>query len=129
MKRVRILVIEDDPLNLELVRDVLEHRGHEVFEAGSVAEGRTQIRATQPDIVLADIDLPGGGGELLVRETRRDPALADLPIIAVTACSMEGDGERLLQVGFTGYKSKPINTRTFATEIEQFLRKVDTSAP
>ena len=128
MTRARILVVEDDQLNLELLREVLEQRGHEVIEARSVDEGRAQVRHSAPEIVLADIDIPGGGGEVLVRELRRDPALADLPIIAVTACSMAGDRQRLIALGFTDYKSKPIDTRTFAVEIESFLGKAASRA-
>ena len=90
--------------------------------------GCAQVRLRAPDIVLADIGIPGGGGEVLVRELRRDPTLAQLPIVAVTACSMEGDRQRLMAIGFTGYKSKPIDTRTFALEIESFLRKADAGA-
>lgn len=74
-----------------------------------------------------DIGLPGGGGELLLREIRQDPRLADLPVIAVTAQALPGDRERLLGAGFDGYFSKPIDTRTFGGEIEAFLRTKGTT--
>lgn len=120
--RARILVVEDTPLNLQLVRDILEHRGHEIQAAVTVQEARERLQRSKPDLVLLDILLPGGGGELLLREIRASAALADLPVVAVTALSMEGDHERLLGAGFDGYLSKPIDTRTFGSAVESFLK-------
>lgn len=119
----RILVVEDHPLNRKLVRDILEHRGHEIIEATSVAEGRERLREARPDLVLLDVHMPGGGGEILLAEIRSspDPALARLPVLAVTALAMRGDRERLLRAGFDGYFSKPIDTRRFGPEVEAFL--------
>lgn len=119
----RILVVEDHPLNLQLVRDILEYRGHTVDSAGSVDAARERLREARPDLVLLDIQLPGGGGEALLRELRGSPALAHLPVIAVTALAMEGDRERLLAAGFDGYLSKPIDTRTFGPAVEAFLQR------
>jgi two-component system cell cycle response regulator DivK len=121
--RARILVVEDNPLNLQLVRDILEHGGHEIYAATSVQAARKTLEEAKPDIVLLDIQLPGGGGEKLLREIRASAVLADLPVIAVTALAMEGDRERLLSAGFDGYLSKPIDTRTFAATVESFLEK------
>lgn len=115
----RILVVEDNALNLQLVRDILEYRGHEVVSAASVPEARSRLIETRPDVVLLDIQLPGGGGETLLDEIRS--ATPDLPVIAVTALAMDGDRERLLKAGFDGYLSKPIDTRTFGPTVESFL--------
>lgn len=77
--------MEDNPLNLRLVRDILEHRGHEIEFATTVPDARDRLRSGRPDLVLLDIQLPGGGGEKLLQEIRGSTALADLPMIAVTA--------------------------------------------
>jgi len=117
----RILVVEDNPLNLQLVRDILEYRGHQVDSATTVDEARDRLRSVTPHLVVLDILLPGGGGETLLQEIRANPDLAHLPVIAVTALAMEGDQEHLLEAGFDGYVSKPIDTRTFGPAVEFFL--------
>lgn len=121
--RARILVVEDNALNLQLVRDILEYRGHEIEFAATLPEARERLNDARPDLVLLDIQLPGGGGEKLLQEIRGTAALADLPVIAVTALAMEGDRERLLGAGFDGYLSKPIDTRTFGPSVESFLKR------
>jgi CheY-like chemotaxis protein len=116
-----ILIVEDNPLNLQLVRDILEHRGHQVRVATCVDEARAQLRVGRPALVLLDIRIPGGGGELVLEEIRAEPSMVGLQVIAVTAQSMAGDRERLLACGFDGYVSKPIDTRAFGPMIEAFL--------
>jgi len=118
----RILVVEDNPLNRLLVHDILELRGHEVVEAANVDEALGQLALERPDLLLLDVQIPGGGGEAVIREVRQRPQLADLPIIAVTSLAMPGDRERLLSIGFQGYLSKPIDTRTFGAAIESYLK-------
>jgi CheY-like chemotaxis protein len=119
--RARILIVEDNPLNRLLVHDLLELRGHAVLEAATVDEARALLESERPDLLLLDVQIPGGGGEAVIREVRRRRELAGLPIVAVTSLAMPGDRERLLSIGFHGYLSKPIDTRTFATAIEAFL--------
>lgn len=119
--RARILIVEDNALNLQLVRDILEHRGHEIDTATTVQQAQQRLRGEAPDVVLLDIQLPGGGGELLLRDIRQIATLHDLPVVAVTALAMDGDRERLLKAGFDGYVSKPIDTLTFASTIESFV--------
>jgi CheY-like chemotaxis protein len=118
-----ILVVEDNPVNLRLVCDILQYRGHRTLEAGRVEEGREQLRRSVPDLILLDLQIPGGGGELLLREIRENPTLKHLPVIAFTAFAMRGDANRLLKAGFDAYMSKPIDTRTFCPEIEVYLGK------
>jgi len=122
-----ILIVEDNPLNLRLVRDILEYRGFAIETATNVQEASERIRAVRPDLVLLDIQIPGGGGERVLGEIRDNPSLARLPVIALTALAMEGDRERLLNAGFDGYLSKPIDTRTFGSVIESYLEKGDSS--
>jgi CheY-like chemotaxis protein len=119
VRRLRILLVEDNPLNRKLARDVLEHRGHEVVEAVDVEQGWAAA-GRFPDVVLLDVQIPGGGGEALLRRIRGAPGVAALPVVAVTAFAMEGDRERFLALGFDGYLSKPIDTRTFAATVEGF---------
>jgi CheY-like chemotaxis protein len=120
--RLRILVVEDNAMNRQLLRDILGHRGHEVLEAANVGEARAHLSEARPDVVVLDVQIPGGGGEALVREIRGDPSLASLPVVAVTAFAMAGDRERLLAAGFDGYISKPIDTRAFGPAVEGYAR-------
>ena len=117
-----ILVVEDNHLNRLLVHDILELRGHQVIEAATVDEARRALEERRPDLLLLDVQIPGGGGEAVIREVRGRADLADLPIVAVTSLAMPGDRERLLSIGFQGYLSKPIDTRTFGAAIESFLK-------
>jgi two-component system cell cycle response regulator DivK len=121
----RILIVEDNPLNRLLIHDVLELRGHEVIEAATVDEARAVLARVRPDLLLLDVQIPGGGGEAIIREVRKRADLASLPIIAVTSLAMPGDRERLLSIGFQGYLSKPIDTRTFGAAIESYLKPAD----
>jgi CheY-like chemotaxis protein len=119
----KILIVEDNPLNLRLLCEVLEHRGHSVDIAMSVAQARERLRDAPPDLLLLDIQIPGGGGEQLLREIKADPCCVGLPVIAVTALAMAGDRQRLIDAGFDGYFSKPIDTRAFGPAIEAYLKE------
>jgi CheY-like chemotaxis protein len=121
----RILIVEDNPLNRLLVHDILELRGHDVMEAATVDEALDALRSLRPDLLLLDVQIPGGGGEAVIREVRARAELADLPIVAVTSLAMPGDRERLLSIGFQGYLSKPIDTRTFGPAVESYLKGAD----
>jgi two-component system, cell cycle response regulator DivK len=121
MKGKRILVVEDNDINRQLVCDILSHAGCEIAQACSVEEGRLRLEEFTPDLVLMDIRIPGGGGELLLQEIREKPALAAVPVIAVTAFAMPGDREKLLKSGFDGYLSKPIDVRSFARTVAAYL--------
>jgi CheY-like chemotaxis protein len=123
----RILIVEDNPLNRLLIHDLLELRGHEVKEAATVDEARAVLAVFRPDLLLLDVQIPGGGGEAIIREVRKRAELHDLPIVAVTSLAMPGDRERLLSIGFHGYLSKPIDTRTFGAAIESYLKPADTA--
>lgn len=119
----KILVVEDNPMNLLLLRELLEHRGHSVDSAASVDQASARLRSTRPELVLVDIQIPGGGGELVLREIRSEPCYRHLPVIAVTALAMSGDRKRLLELGFDGYFSKPLDTRAFGPAVERYLRE------
>jgi CheY-like chemotaxis protein len=117
---LRILIIEDHPLNRQLARAILEQRGHQVSEAVDVEGAWLELQKSNPQIVLMDIQFPGGGGEYLLRKIRSNPSTARLPVIAITAYAMQGDRERFLEMGFDGYLTKPLDTRAFGPAIEAF---------
>jgi two-component system cell cycle response regulator DivK len=117
----RFLVVEDDPWSQHLVCEVLRMEGHEVRAASTVQHARVEL-ANKPDAVLLDIHIPGGGGEGFLREIRATPDLGELPVIALTASAMQGDRERFLSQGFTGYLSKPIDVRTFCKSILDMIQ-------
>lgn len=119
----RILVIEDNPANMELVRYVLEAFGYAVSAAADGEIGLELARAEPPDLVVCDLQLPGIGGIEVARRLRAQPALARVPLVAVTAYAMVGDRERVLASGFDGYIAKPIDPQTFVPLIAAFLAR------
>jgi len=125
----RILIIEDNPANLELMVCLLESYGHVPMMAEDGETGFEIIKREQPDLVLCDIQMPGLSGYQLARLMKSDPALRKIPLVAVTALAMVGDKEKGLDAGFDGYISKPIESRTFVAEVEAFLGITRTDEP
>ncbi|MHB8838675.1 MAG: response regulator [Gemmatimonadaceae bacterium] len=121
--KLRVLVIEDTPLNLELITEVLEHAGHTVLAATSATAGLTLAKTAAPDVVLMDIRLPDVDGYEATRRIRHDPALRGITVIALTAQAMRGDEEAALAAGCDAYISKPINVRTITAEIERIVKR------
>ena len=115
-----ILIVEDDPQNMYLARFLLERAGYVVSEAKDGAAGVTAALKGEPDLVLMDILLPEIDGLEATRRIRRD---SDRPmtIVALTALSMKGDREAILDAGCDGYISKPIDPDTFVEKVEAFL--------
>src|SRR5215510_5629096 len=97
-----------------------------VVEDKTVDEACALLDREPLDLLLLDVQIPGGGGEAVIREVRQRADLADLPIVAVTSLAMPGDRERLLSIGFQGYLSKPIDTRTFGPAVESYLKSAET---
>ena len=117
----RVLVVEDQPLNMELAVAILENNGYEVWTASDAKECLSVLQKGRPDIILMDIQMPGTDGLELTRMLRADPATQDLLIVAMTAHAMEEDGERVRAAGCDGYLIKPIQTRLLAQQIAGFL--------
>ena len=117
----RILVVEDNPLNLKLMRDVLEFQGFEVLTAKSVEEGIAVASITSPDLVLMDLQLPGMDGHEALLRMRSDPRCRMIPVVAVTAFAMKGDEEVIRQGGCEAYISKPISIVAFLDTVRRFL--------
>jgi len=117
----RILVIEDNVDNLRLMTYLLEAFGHSVVTAGDGPEGLRRAESENPDLIICDVHLPGIDGHEVARLLKSDPARAATPLLAVTALAMVGDRERVLQGGFDGYLSKPIEPQLFVRQVEEFL--------
>ncbi len=116
-----ILVVEDNPDNMYVLDHLLTRKGYTVVQAINGEEALEQIEATNPVLVLMDMQMPGLNGYATVEALRRQVRFAALPVIAVTASSMPGDRERALQAGCTDYIAKPINPRLFLQLIAQYL--------
>ncbi|HUX33797.1 MAG TPA: response regulator [Gemmatimonadaceae bacterium] len=117
----RVLIVEDNQLNMELATDLLAAAGHAVLQAATAEAGIVMARAQRPDLILMDIRLPGMPGSAAVRVLKGDAGTARIPTVALTAQAMRGDADAAREAGFDGYMSKPIDTRRFVTEIEEFL--------
>src|SRR5690349_17884150 len=121
MSQSRILVVEDNPKNLKLVRDVLTFSGFEVIEATCGEDGVRLARETLPDLILMDLQLPGIDGNEALRQIR---AAEDdhVPVVAVTAFAMNEDRENAFESGFDGYVEKPISVRSLPQQVRDFLQ-------
>jgi two-component system cell cycle response regulator len=117
----RILIVEDNPANLELMSYLLRAFGHTVIEAHDGEAGLERLRRDAPDLILCDIQLPGIGGIQVGARIRKDPAFDGVPLVAVSALAMVGDRETILAAGFDGYLAKPIVPETFAKQVDAFL--------
>jgi CheY-like chemotaxis protein len=120
MKR-KILYIEDNEQNLYLVKFLMEKHGYEVCAAMDGQEGIDSAARLRPDLILLDIQLPHMDGYTVARKLRTNPALAEIPIVAVTSYAMAGDRDKALSAGCNGYIEKPINPDTFMQQVEQHL--------
>lgn len=119
-----ILVVEDNQASMRLMSVMLNLAKCPYVSATTVQEARERIAAAQPTLVFMDIQVPGGGGELLLQEIRSNAALASTKVFAMTAFSMEGDCQRFLSIGFDGYFSKPIDTKQIRGVIRQHMEEI-----
>src|SRR5665213_725356 len=117
----KILIIEDNVLNLELATDLLEANGFAVVSAPTAEDGLRLARELMPDLVLMDFSLPGMDGLTATRHLKTDPATRHLTVVGLTANAMKGDAEAALQAGCDGYLTKPIDTRTFVASVTRFM--------
>lgn len=123
MKAITILVIEDNPLNLELVTDLLEADGFVVHQARTATDGLRLASEVAPGLVLMDFGLPDMHGLSATQSLKTDPTTRHLPIIALTAHAMKGAECSALQAGCDGFLTKPIDTRTFVATVRTFLSR------
>ena len=117
----RVLVVEDNPANLELITDWLEVEGYEVKSATDLEQAFACLEAELPQIVLLDVKLGSEDGLKLAEAARKDPRWRDLPIIAVTAHAMVTDQERVMRAGCNASVSKPIDFSALRSELQRWL--------
>ena len=117
----RILVIEDTEDNRQIVRDLLENAGYELIEALDGLAGVAMAEREHPDLILMDIQLPGLDGYEATRRIRAVPALATVPIIAVTSYALSGDEAKTRAAGCDGYVAKPFSPRQLLAKVREFL--------
>mgnify|MGYP002713198413 CR=1 FL=1 len=122
-KRRTVLVIEDTPDNLELIKVLLEDAGLHTLEATTGREGIEIAIAQRPHLILLDIQLPDISGYEVLRAIRNSPTNGDIPIIAITSYAMSGDREKLLGAGCNGYIEKPIDTDNVVNIILNHIRE------
>lgn len=119
--KAKILYIEDNDQNFYLVNFILTLQGYEVIWAQDGQAGIEAALGSATDLILLDIQLPVMDGYAVARELRLNPSLDKTPIVALTSYAMPGDREKALQAGCSGYIEKPINPKTFASQIERYL--------
>jgi two-component system, cell cycle response regulator DivK len=127
-----VLIVEDNELNMKLFRDLLEGQGYRTLGAGEGLEAFALARDHRPDLILMDIQLPAISGLEVTRWLKEDPALAHIPVVAVTAFAMKGDEARIRDGGCEAYLAKPISVTSFLETVRRFLERgaqVPTGSP
>ena len=122
MEERTVLVVEDDEMNMKLVRALLKIGKYRILEASDAESGIALARRHGPDIILMDIQLPGMDGLSAAKIIKGDEELKQIPVIALTALAMQGDNERARAAGCDGYLTKPIDTRTFLGTLASFVK-------
>ena len=116
-----IVIVEDNPRNLKLLRDVLGATGYRTLEATNAEDALELIPSKLPSLVLMDIQLPGMDGITARQKLGEDATTRDIPVVAVTASAMPMDRKKILASGFDGYITKPINVKAFLAEVKAIL--------
>lgn len=122
-----ILVVEDNPANFRLVTETLGYRGYRTIAADSAEAALTLLATTAPQLILLDLALPRMDGLTLARELKSNPRTRTIPLVALTAYAMREDEQRARAAGCDGYLTKPIDTRTFADQLETFMPRAKPS--
>lgn len=117
----KVLIVEDNELNMKLFNDLLEAHGYETLQTKDGFKALEMAREHTPDLILMDIQLPEVSGLEVTKWLKDDDALAAIPVVAVTAFAMKGDEERIREGGCEAYLSKPITVATFIQTVRQFL--------
>lgn len=118
-----VLIVEDNIVNRELLREVLSARGYAVEEAEDGLQALDRLKDLKPDFLLLDLNMPVLDGFATLQRIRESPELSVLPVLAVTASAMRGDREKALEAGFDGYITKPIKSSELFAEIERVIEK------
>jgi len=117
-----ILIVDDNPLNLELAADVLELADFYVITARSGRESIEKAEKTNPDLILMDLRMPEMSGLEAMQELQRNKITSNIPVAVLTASVMKGDEERLLESGFFAYLEKPIDPSRFANQVADLIK-------
>lgn len=117
----RVLIVEDNDLNMKLFHDLLEAHGYDTLQTRDGMEALRLARQHRPDLILMDIQLPEVSGLEVTKWIKEDDDLRAIPIIAVTAFAMKGDEEKIREGGCEAYIAKPISVANFLTTVERFL--------
>ena len=125
----KILIVEDNPLNMRLIELALRAKGYTLLKATDGKEVIDAVVKELPDIILLDIQLPDISGLEIARRLKKNQAFKHIPIIAVTACAMKGDKERILEAGCNAYLPKPINIRKLPDKVAEMLLKQQRQKP
>jgi two-component system, cell cycle response regulator DivK len=118
----KILVVEDNPVNMELTADILGAAGYTVLQAENAERGIALARTERPALILMDVRLPGMDGLSATEILKAEPETRAIPVVALTAHAMKGDEAKALAAGCEGYITKPIDTRALPHEVAGFLR-------
>jgi CheY-like chemotaxis protein len=119
----KILIVEDNPTNMRLIRMVLGNKGYRLLEATDGEEALAVAIEGRPDLIVMDIQLPKMDGLEVTRRLRQTPQFRETPIIALTASAMEGDREKIMAAGCDEYISKPVSTHQFPRLVAEMLQR------
>ena len=120
---IRILLVEDNELNRDMLSRRLQRRGYDVVLAVDGQEAITTAETSKPDVILMDMDLPVLNGWEATRTLRNNPAIRDIPVIALTAHALPADRERAIEAGCDAYQSKPVDFPELVSKIEQLTKR------
>lgn len=123
MAHESILVVDDQSTSIKLIQSILAGEGYQMLVAVNATEALQAVQDSRPDLILMDICLPGLDGLALTKLLKSNPESRHIKVVAISAYASPGDDERFIAVGCDGYLAKPINTRTFANSIREYLDK------
>ena len=116
-----ILIVEDEPKNTTLIRDLLQVSGYSTIEATTGKQGVELAKASKPDLIIMDVQLPEMDGLEATQILKADATTSNIPVLALTSYAMKGDKERILEVGCDGYLAKPIDIQEFLKTVAEYL--------
>jgi CheY-like chemotaxis protein len=121
---IKVLIVEDNYMNMVLVRDLLSAHGYIVSEAENGKKALELVAVDRPDIIIMDLHLPEMDGTTAMRSLKAEEMTRKIPIIALTAAAMRGDEEKILDTGFDGYVPKPVNRQVLLDVLEEKLKEI-----
>ncbi len=120
-KNKKVLIVEDNELNLKLFRDLLDTKNCQIVDTNDGREAMSLVVQEQPDLIIMDIQLPNVSGMEIIQQIKQDDGLKHIPVIAVTAFAMQEDEEQILATGCEGYLAKPISIESFLNIIDPYV--------